>query len=450
LGVVRQEDLCRKLAADKGWPVVGVYTDNDLSAYAGAPRPGYGQLIEDLESGVVDAVLVVDQDRLTRYPRELEDFIIRADRLGIALANVSGEIDLGTSDGRFQARIMGAVARQESEKKSERLKRQRDQQARMGLPAGGRRRFGYRFDRDDQRRAALTVISEEAEIVRDAANRYLGGESLRMIASDFNVRGVSTVTGAPWRVTTLKTLLTGPQLAGLRVHHGEIVGDAAWEAILDRSTWEQIRAKIGNPRQTQSGRPPAYLLTSMLRCGRCGATLHSSRRADGSRRYMCNRGAAEGPCGRTSVTAGPLEDEVTEQLLGALGGPSLWQVIDRSDDVDAQKITRQLISDEESLEQLARDHYVERVISRREFLAAREALEQRIEQNRSALKVPVSRAALAGLPGTLDELRLTWVALDVDRQRAILDAVVEEIVIKPGKPGRRHFDPARIEVHWRA
>jgi len=150
------------------------------------------------------------------------------------------------------------------------------------------------------------------------------------------------------------------------------------------------------------------------------------------------------------VTASPLEDEVTVQLLDALGGPPLWHVLDRSDDVDAQKITRQLISDEESLEQLARDHYVDRAISRREFLAAREALQRRIERNRAAIKVPASRAALAGLPRTLDELHGAWLALDIDRQRAILEAVVEEIVVKPGKPGRRYFDPARIEVHWRA
>ncbi|CAN5311314.1 hypothetical protein BH18ACT5_BH18ACT5_12580 [soil metagenome] len=163
------------------------------------------------------------------------------------------------------------------------------------------------------------------------------------------------MTGAPWRVTTLRTLLSGPQLAGLRVHRGEIVGEATWEAIVDRPMWEQIRAKIGDPRRTQGERPPAHLLTSMLRCGRCGATLHSSRRPDGSRRCACNSGAAQGPCGRTAVTASPLEDEVTVQLLDALGGPPLWHVLDRSDDVDAQKITRQLISVEESLEQLARD-----------------------------------------------------------------------------------------------
>jgi site-specific DNA recombinase len=94
LGVDRQEDLCRELADSKGWPVAEVYEDNDISAYQGARRPDYERMLADLETGARDAVLVVDQDRLTRHPMELESFITTADRLGIPLANVSGEVDL--------------------------------------------------------------------------------------------------------------------------------------------------------------------------------------------------------------------------------------------------------------------------------------------------------------------------------------------------------------------
>ncbi|HSJ35526.1 MAG TPA: recombinase family protein, partial [Acidimicrobiia bacterium] len=68
LGVARQEELCRDLANRKGWPVAHVYIDNDLSAYSGAPRPEYERMVEDLEAGTIDAVVVVDQDRLTRHP----------------------------------------------------------------------------------------------------------------------------------------------------------------------------------------------------------------------------------------------------------------------------------------------------------------------------------------------------------------------------------------------
>src|SRR5215831_3398952 len=82
LGVERQERLCRKLAKDKGWPVVEVFVDNDRSAYDGKPRPGYGRMLTAIEAGRVDAVVCVDLDRLTRRPIELEHFMDLADRHG--------------------------------------------------------------------------------------------------------------------------------------------------------------------------------------------------------------------------------------------------------------------------------------------------------------------------------------------------------------------------------
>lgn len=75
-------------------------------------------------------------DRLTRSPRELEDVIDLADRHGVELATVSGEIDLATPTGRMVARMLGAAARHEAEHKAERQKRQRRQAAEAGRIAG--------------------------------------------------------------------------------------------------------------------------------------------------------------------------------------------------------------------------------------------------------------------------------------------------------------------------
>ncbi len=141
---------------------------------------------------------------------------------------------------------------------------------------------------------------------------------------------------------------------------------------------------------------------------------------------------------------------MAEQLLVALAGPPLWRALDRGDDAETGSVTRQLIADEESLEQLARDHYVERAISRREFLAAREMLEERIARNRATLGATATGLALIGLPRTLGELQELWRSLDIERQRAIMEAVIEEITVNPGAPGRRIFDTNRIEIRWRA
>ena len=73
LGVGRQREDCEALAAQLAVETVAVYSDNDLSAYSGKPRPGYRKLLEDLREGRADTVLAWHTDHLHRSPAELEE-----------------------------------------------------------------------------------------------------------------------------------------------------------------------------------------------------------------------------------------------------------------------------------------------------------------------------------------------------------------------------------------
>src|SRR5262245_50374036 len=133
LGVARQEADCRRLADEKGWQIVEVFTDNDTSAYSGKRRPGYERLVERVRAGEVKAVVAWHPDRLHRSPKELETFI---DVVAAAKAKVvtvtAGAYDLATPSGRMTARVVGAVARHESEHKSERIRRKHRELAEHG------------------------------------------------------------------------------------------------------------------------------------------------------------------------------------------------------------------------------------------------------------------------------------------------------------------------------
>lgn len=122
LGVDRQRQDCVKLCEDRGWEVIAVYEDNDLSAYSGKRRPGYETLLGTVRAHSVDVVVVWHTDRLHRSPRELEEWIVAVETAGVMTATVkAGELDLATSSGRLVARMFGAVARHESEQKGERI-----------------------------------------------------------------------------------------------------------------------------------------------------------------------------------------------------------------------------------------------------------------------------------------------------------------------------------------
>src|SRR5690242_11876766 len=96
LGVRRQEDDCRALAARKGWEVAQVFVDDDRSAFSGKPRPEYLAMLAAVEDRSVGAVIAWHPDRLHRSPRELEDFIdlIEASKCKVA-THQAGDYDLG-------------------------------------------------------------------------------------------------------------------------------------------------------------------------------------------------------------------------------------------------------------------------------------------------------------------------------------------------------------------
>lgn len=146
--MTRQVHDCRALAERRGWPVQEVYVDDDRSAYSGKPRPVYRRMLDDIRGGAVDAVVVWHLDRLHRQPKELEEFFEVCDAARLtALASVTGDTDLSSHDGRFLARILGAVARKESDDKSRRITRKHLELAMAGrATAGGSRAFGYRAD----------------------------------------------------------------------------------------------------------------------------------------------------------------------------------------------------------------------------------------------------------------------------------------------------------------
>ncbi len=443
LGIERQEKLCRKLAAEKGWTVAEVFTDRDISAYSGRRRPGYERMVDDLKNELRDAVIVVDQDRLTRAPKELESFIDLADQHGIALATVSGEVDLSTSDGRFRARIMGTVARQESEKKSERQKRQRDQAARLGKFQGGPRRYGYEPD-------GKTIRKSEAKVIKDIARRLLKGDSMRSIVLDLNAQGVPSANGGPWHGSHMKRLMTSPRLAGLRVHNGEEVAEAEWKPILDRNTFERLRALLVTGKQASPrGRPPTTLLGGIARCERCGGPLHKAKHHD-KRVYRCSTPGRSRSCSGVSVQGDDLDDFIEQVILhristkavaGALARPTKNQA--------AKEEIEDLAQIDLDLEALAADFGRGR-ISRREWLAARDPLEERrraavvdLERETETFDAAAHLAASADVP-------MAWQSATADRRRQIVRDLTDKITVGPvRRPGSRDFDPDRVDIVWK-
>ena len=90
--------------------MLGVELDDGLSAWKRrVRRPGWERLLERVQSGESDGIVVWHTDRLFRQPRDLEFLIALAER-GFTVYSARGERDLSDPDDRFILRIEVAHA----------------------------------------------------------------------------------------------------------------------------------------------------------------------------------------------------------------------------------------------------------------------------------------------------------------------------------------------------
>jgi site-specific DNA recombinase len=442
LGVKRQERECRQHAVRLGWRVAddNVFVDDDASAFTGRHRPGYEAMLSAIAAGAISAVIAWHPDRLHRSPKELERFIDEVERIGCRVVTVqAGELDLSTAAGRMTARVVGAVARHESEQKGERLRSKHAELARRGRWSGGSRVYGYRPDGA----GSLVVVREQASVITEVATRLLRGESLYTITHDLNVRGIPTATGKGiWRLQTLRGILASGRIAGLRTTtEGEVISEATWEPIIDRATWERVRHLIDRPAGASTRSPVALLVGGSLRCGRCGASLRTQSKAGARGRiYACVKPPGGNGCGRLTIAASPLEELITETVLSALDGADFAQFTQGPE----SGLANTLAEDEALLAELASD-YAARRIGKGEWLSARDVVEARLADTRRKLVRRTTNPF-----DQIDDVRSAWPSLSLDQRRSIIGAVIDFVEVQPAKRRGPVFDPDRVIMRFRA
>ncbi len=165
---------------------------------------------------------------------------------------------------------------------------------------------------------AVTIIDDEAVIIREIFARYLEGASPGQIAQGLTARGEVTGSGVPWQPYAVRAVLASRQVTGIRVFRGEEVGEGDWPAIIDWGTWREVQ-------QQRSYRASAhdrlgwrfYLLRGLVVCKKCGWRTAGSTSKDVF--YMCARHDYLGPerCTR-KIGAARLEAFVSDAAVELL------------------------------------------------------------------------------------------------------------------------------------
>lgn len=454
LAISRQREDAYRLAQQRGWEVVGTHADNDTSAAGKAHRPGFAELIAALKAGRAQAVIAWDLTRLTRNARDTLRLLEAGEKHGITLALVRGsDMDLTTPAGRLTASVLASVARHEIEQKSDRQKRAALQAQEAGLPSGGRRPFGYEADR-------MTIRENEAAALRQAYGHILAGIPLARIADALNVAGLPTPQKTRaggvswWSAQTLRPALMNPRYAGLRARTirpetgrptWEIIGPAAWPAIVSEETWRAVGEKLSDPARSNPPGSARALLTGVAFCGVCGVdaavTVHQGRNREHQRTYRCSVSV-----GHIARKADPVDDHIGDVVVGRLSRPDAIDLLDTAERPDTAVLRTEAMALRERLDGLAgllADGVLTVVAVRRESGRLRNSLAlveaQLLDAGRVNVLGPLIRS---------DDVRAAWDALGTDRQRAVVDTLMVVVLHQVGR-GTRTFRPETVQIVWK-
>jgi site-specific DNA recombinase len=477
LGVARQRQDARAVAAAKcpGAEIIE-FVDNDISGGDFTDRAAYDEMLGHVEGGKFSTVISYDLDRLTREGLESEELFLIAELYRMRIITTTDDLEPGTDGDEGEmamARVRAAFAVMERAKIRRRTRRKHNELAMAGsLSGGGSRPFGYTPDR-------LHVVEREAELIREAVRRVLGGEGVSGVTKDWNNRGITTadryerlrdehgeyvldesgdptvayVAGGFWRSNSLRRVLMSGRICGWRDHHGEMVAEAKWPAIVDKETVELLRRRLTDPaRTTATSRKRKHLLTGgLLTCGRvlddgevCGHVLYSKPQ-NGKSGYGCL--SEQGGCGRVRIVASYVDEAVVTTFFDILDALALGEIKSRSKQAtqaaEVMKLRDQREAHERKLDELA-DLLGDGLMTKARYVKKHGEVQAKLDAVNRKLDGMADLDGIASMVADRERIRREWGDQTVDAQRAMIATIIESIPIGPGRVGANSFEDSRI------
>lgn len=267
-GILRGLAGTRRLVEQRGWSLVGEYSDNAVSASKDRKEgTDWARMLEDIRAGRVNAVVGIDMDRLLR---RVVDVLILID-LGVLIVTLDGDLDTSTAEGRRRAVDQANGAQFEAERKGERQKRSNEakrNKADGAVPVPGRRRFGFQ-------KGNREPDPVEAPLVLWAYDEILNGASVYSIAKELG-RGVDFTRGMLRNPAYAGWLTRGTYERGRRVSMERFEAAPSVSRLVDRERFEKVQAVLDAKGPTPPGNKANHLLSGLIICDVCeGRMVHS-------------------------------------------------------------------------------------------------------------------------------------------------------------------------------
>ena len=301
--IINQRSMCIKYACQFGWNVVDIYSDDDFSG-AGTYRPDFERLIKDCESGKINLVLCKSQSRFSRDMEVIERYLHnKFIEWGVRFVSIIDNADTNIESNKKSRQINGLMNEWYLDDLAQNIKKSLKNKREDGLFMGSFAPYGYMRSNEDKHKLVIDPVS--SGVIKKIFNLYVNGNGYHKICEYLNKNKIPTpaqykkqngsnfVCGScdydnvRWNPDTIAGILRNEVYIGTlvqgkrtsisyKVHKSKKVPKSNWcrvenahEAIIDKSTWNQVQKILSN-HTTPNKTGEIHILSGKVYCKECG------------------------------------------------------------------------------------------------------------------------------------------------------------------------------------
>ena len=334
-----QRESCEayiKSQRHEGWtPLPSFYDDGGYSG-GSTDRPALKSLLADVQSRLIDVVVVYKVDRLTRSLADFAKIVEIFDAAGVSFVSVTQQFNTTTSMGRLTLNVLLSFAQFEREVTGERIRDKIAASKQKGMWMGGWVPIGY--DRKDR---TLTINESEAVTVRTIFDLFLRLKNVQRVQDELARLKLTTkpyatprgraVGGLSFARGHLYKILSNPLYIG-EIEHKGVRYPGQHPPLIDAATWDAVQAQLAanhHENRTRNNVQSKSLLAGLIYDGD-GNRLISSHATKNGKRYRyyvtsegTGRSVAAASIARVWLPAAMIDELVLTKLQNFLTDKTL-------------------------------------------------------------------------------------------------------------------------------
>ena len=355
--ISNQKQMLEDFARRNGLPNPTHFTDDGISGTQ-FDRPGFLAMMEEVEAGRVEAIVIKDMSRLGRDYLKVGQVMEILRQRGVRLIAINDGVDSLKGDDDFTPfrNIMNEFYARDTSRKIRSVFKSKGM---SGKHLTGTVIYGYLWD---EKREHWLVDEEAAEVVRRIFSLTLEGYGPYQIACKLSAdrieipvvhlarfnEGVNRSKPVKdpygWGSSTIVNILKKREYLGHTINFktrkhfkdkkSHYVSEDEWtifenthEAIIDQQTFDLTQKIRSNVRRYPNGWGEAAPLTGLLYCADCGGKMYVHRTNNGKRisQYTCSN-YTKVPCG----TLCPTQHRINESAVLTLVSDTLRAIAEYS------------------------------------------------------------------------------------------------------------------------